>query len=377
MGLVRPPASALLLPAARVLLLDRPRRAERRAEHAAQALVKGPLTAAGDGYWVHPASFDSLLQLGQVFILGEGQSSRQVYVPSGVEALHLSSQLEAPPAWAIAQPRPAQPGSKTVSSDSFLWSSEGPHVVTVSGLGGKAMQGGKPAAAALGQSKGAEHATGLQGPNPLYEVVWAADRGSLGASLSREREESPAGLGMVHASERLIEAAISVVQRLASDSTSSASGSISLSTRTLGGGPRAFAGRANSGFSQGASLQALMLTTRQEIPTSSLAVQFLDSFSVESSPRAHICIGGVLSGSLSGPDDEVYGSSENGKVVYRPQLLQSSTLPASGSFHIVAQPRGSLKNLVPVPITSGPLAPGQIELQVGEFIPDQINFLGF
>ena len=326
---------------------------------AAQGMIAPSVADAQQGSWHHPASFDSFLQLGQLFLPNTPSSTPEgppssIHVPAGVDCLSLPCRLD-PRQQSYGS---CQPSGEPLTCNYALYSSQAQSSCVISGMRAKPL-------VTHASSKDTAEASNTNA-QLLYETVWLAEeelhhsRDGINTSSSNRLQLSEADPAMACAN------ALAVMQSCLTAGPNNMDSMLTLQH-----------GRASHSTAQSANAVAGALRTAAIECTLPATVIKADS-SIFSSQQHGMQL------SLRQPNGtaDAFGRQHSAGISMVSRLLPSRDASTPAAFTMLPQPRGALANLKPAALSASSmtqLQPGQVLLQVhavGINFRDVLNVLG-
>jgi hypothetical protein len=319
-----------------------------------------------DGFAVHPAVLDSLLQLGTTVpepaaAGSDGQQSAMlpaavalfVAQAAGCDVTHPSHLFGLAKRGAngsIGSSASSHAGAAAPSTlrDHALFGSTGGLMCVVDGLEARAARWQlQPAATAAGH----QTQQGVEDSQMLHAIEWAVDRSAdesaaapAVAGSSRFNLQLAAGGGSGGGAAA---AALAALQVLPSGTAVAAAGVLALSP----GGP----------------VSGLLRSWAQERPSVGLSAWQADAHAAHSTTTRQplaAALAVLPSGAFTPAAADAYGDQAVSGAVRVPVLLSTLAAPTTGPYNLTPRPRGALGNLVPVAVNARPDREGTVMLSV-------------
>ena len=328
---------------------------------AAQGMIAPSLADAQQGFWHHPASFDSFLQLGQLFLpntLGStpGEPPSSIHVPAGVDCLSLPCRLDT----RQQSYGSCQPAGEALTCNYALYSSQAQSSCVISGMRAKPL-----VTHASAKETAEASATNAQ---LLYETVWLAEeelhhsQDGISTSSSNRLHLSDANPAMACAN------ALAVMQNCLTAGPDNMDSMLTLQY-----------GRASDSTAQSANAVAGALRTAAIECNLPATVISTNTYTSSFSSQKH---GVQLSLQQPNSTADAFGKQHSAGISMVPRLLPSRDASTPAAFTMLPQPRGALANLKPAALSASSmtqLQPGQVLLRVhavGVNFRDVLNVLG-
>ena len=337
---------------------------QRASSAAAQAEIAPSQADAQQGFWHHPASFDSFLQMGQLF-LGTTPGSdphnppmdpqQGIHVPAGVECLSLPCRLDTSgPSYGSCQP-----SGEPLSCNYTLSNAGGQTSCAISGMRAKPLS---TPAMPSGTAADSVVNAGL-----LYETVWVAEELSAGGE-QQLRDQGCRHTHSLHPGSKSAAMACANAMAVVQESLAAGPNTALLLQHT---------GASRSEQSYSADAVAGMLRSAAIECNLSAAV-------VKTNTGDGVAQTGCMQLLLQQPNStaDVFGRQLSAGISLVPRLLPYRAALIPTPFTMSPQPRGSLTNLKPAAMSAFSmtrLQPGQVLLQVhavGVNFRDVLNVLG-
>jgi NADPH:quinone reductase-like Zn-dependent oxidoreductase len=373
-------------------------------QQAAAAVAGDAVADALDGYLVHPAVLDCVLQLGAV-VPEPGMSAEQksamvpaavrLFVPgsSGTGSSSLSSNGFSAFAQRLAAAGAAAQGAAALAThrDHALVDGDGHMVCLLHDLEARSI--------ASAVQRGIASAAQQQQPLPemLYDIEWIAADVAAGVAAATQHALAAAAAAAQFAllpsygvpAAAAVSNMIAVLQAMGQAGAAHALLAATQEAAATASRPTSTADVPTSGTGQlDAAVKGMLRSYIQEVPTTALASSIKDPADPTSMPAAAAAAGFVSaspsltalaagSQAVSGADG--YGSSNAAGVLHVPVLRHSTAQMQSQPFQLLPKAKGSLSSLIPVPVSMQLQQEGTVLLSVkavGINFRDVLNVLG-
>lgn len=340
-----------------------------------------------DGYFVHPASLDCMLQLGAV-VAGPAGSGTQggTFVPAALACFVLppagfsSSSASDSDDALVCYGRDASPAARATGAraptstlrDHRMSDTSGRIICVVEGLEARRVGGAGPGAVS-GVGSSSHAGSSPDGADVLYEAVWvAAEAAADGDDALDAAHALPSAL-QLRPSLGAVPAAAASIAALQQQGEAGGIGRLHMQLCRAGSGADGWSGGGPGRAQAQAGLAALVRTYHAEHPGTAVRVATADALQLPGLVGPSLELQPPLQqqqqqrqGATAGAASDGYGLAQASGVRYRALLLPSAAAASCpGPHQLQPLPRGSLGSLVPVPLdASAPCPPGTVLLKV-------------